>query len=196
MLMKRIVLIIAFAVSFLCRVSAQFTVYEVYSPDKRICFRLNADMLGKLIYKVSVDGKDIIGWSELGYTQASDDVCSPYDLQPTSKTPYIVKDVWKPLWGKRSKVQNVYNTWSFSAVSTTGQDDIDVRVYNDGVAFKISTLTNYYEHTKFNFAGDYTAWYYNGERHNIGPEKLSEANGERLPVMIIKAADALLYLII
>ena len=191
MLMKRIVLIVAFAVSFLCRVSAQFTVYEVYSPDKKICFRLNADMLGKLIYKVSVDGKDIIGWSELGYTQASDDVCSPYDLQPTSKTPYIVKDVWKPLWGKRSKVQNVYNTWSFSAVSTTGQDDIDVRVYNDGVAFKISTLTNYYEHTKFNFAGDYTAWYYNGERHNIGPEKLSEANGERLPVMIIKAADDL-----
>ena len=47
------------------------------------------------------------------------------------------------------------------------------------------------ELTTFNFAGDYTAWFYNGERHNIGPERLTETDGERLPVMTVKAADDL-----
>ena len=32
---------------------------------------------------------------------------------------------------------------------------------------------------------------YNGERHNIGPERLTETDGERLPVMTVKAADDL-----
>ena len=75
---------------------------------------------------------------------------------------------------------------------------MEVRVYNDGVAFRMkpvramkNEVSDLYEHTDFSFAGDYTAWYYNGERHNIGPEKLSDANGERLPIMIIKAADDL-----
>lgn len=38
-------------------------------------------------------------------------------------------------------------------------------------------------------AGDYTAWFYNGENHNLGPDKLSEIDGTRLPPMTVKAAD-------
>ncbi|HEY0946513.1 MAG TPA: glycoside hydrolase family 97 catalytic domain-containing protein, partial [Opitutaceae bacterium] len=47
--------------------------------------------------------------------------------------------------------------------------------------------------TAFNFAGDYTAWYYNGENHNIGPEKLSAATGQRQPVATLKT-DTGVYL--
>ena len=43
--------------------------------------------------------------------------------------------------------------------------------------------------TQFNFGGDYTAWYYNGEHANIGPEKLSDCNDKRLPVMTVKVDD-------
>ena len=109
--------------------------------------------------------------------------------------------VWKPLWGKRSEVKDVYNSRTFqisTASSPAGIFTMEVRVYNDGVAFRMkpvramkNEVSDLYEHTDFSFAGDYTAWYYNGERHNIGPEKLSDANGERLPIMIIKAADDL-----
>jgi alpha-glucosidase len=109
--------------------------------------------------------------------------------------------VWKPLWGKRSEVKDVYNSRTFQVATASTPAVIftmEVRVYNDGVAFRMKPVrtmkdevSDLYEHTDFSFAGDYTAWYYNGERHNIGPEKLSDANGERLPIMIIKAADDL-----
>ena len=196
--MKRVLLIALFAVSFLCRAGAQSeyymtdtTVYEINSPDKRISFSLKVIFNESPLYKVTVDGKDVIGWSKLGLTQSADEELKNGEIHPTTKKVNSAKKVWKPLWGKRSVVKDEYNWQSFSIGSHGGMDNYDVRVYNEGVAFRMSSLTNYYEHTEFNFAGDYTAWYYNGERHNIGPEKLSDADGERLPIMIAKAADDL-----
>ena len=187
-----------FAVSFLCQAGAQSeyymtdtTVYEINSPDKRISFSLKVIFNESPLYKVTVDGRDVIGWSKLGLTQSADEELKNWEIHPTTKKVNSAKKVWKPLWGKRSVVKDEYNWQSFSIGSHGGMDNYDVRVYNEGVAFRMSSLTNYYEHTEFNFAGDYTAWYYNGERHNIGPEKLSDADGERLPIMIAKAADDL-----
>ena len=190
--MKRILLLAAFAVStFLCRISAQSQIFEVKSPDKKIGFSVMYNFDNNAVYKISVNGKDVIGWSPLGMTQTADDVCKVSEIHPITKKVYMHKGVWKPLWGKRTAVRDEYNWRSFALISATGLDNLDVRVYNEGVAFRLTSLTNYYEHTNFNFAADYTAWYYNGERHNIGPEKLSDADGERLPLMTIKAADDL-----
>ena len=190
--MKRILLLAAFAVSTsLCRISAQSQIFEVKSPDKKISFSVMYNFDNNAVYKISVNGKDVIGWSPIGMTQSADDACKVSEIHPITKKVYKHKGVWKPLWGKRKAVRDEYNWRSFALISATGLDNLDVRVYNEGVAFRLTSLTNYYEHTEFDFAGDYTAWYYNGERHNIGPEKLSEANGERLPIMIIKAADNL-----
>ena len=190
--MKRILLLAAFAVSFLCRVSAESKVYEVKSPDKKICFSLKVDNQLNLVYKVSVKGKDVIDWSSMGYTPDAQYRCQAVDIV-TSRKVYKSKGVWTPIWGKRSQVKDEFNFWSGNIPTVSvGFMGVDIRVYNEGVAFRMSTLeNNVYEYTDFNFADDYTAWYYNGERHNIGPEKLSDANGERLPIMIIKAADNL-----
>ncbi|MBR4792982.1 MAG: glycoside hydrolase family 97 catalytic domain-containing protein [Bacteroidaceae bacterium] len=190
--MKRILLLVALAVSFLCRVSAESKVYEVKSPDKKICFSLNLDIHQRLMYKIAVDGKDVVDWSVLGYVNNPNETPFALDINSITKRQQKSKDVWKPLWGKRSEVKDVFNWMSFNIPGNVGFLDLDVRVYNEGVAFRISGLCpTLYEKTEFNFADDYTAWYYNGERHNIGPEKLSDANGERLPLMTIKAADDL-----
>ena len=185
-------LLFAFAVSFLCRVSAESKVYEVKSPDKKICFSLKVDNQLNLVYKVSVQGKDVIDWSSMGYTPDAQYRCQAVDIVTSPKV-YKSKGVWTPIWGKRSQVKDEFNFWSANIPTVSvGFMGVDIRVYNEGVAFRMSTLeNNVYEYTDFNFADDYTAWYYNGERHNIGPEKLSDANGERLPIMIIKAADDL-----
>ena len=190
--MKRILLLVALAVSFLCRVSAGSKVYDVNSPDKKICFSLNLDIHQRLMYKIAVDGKDVVDWSVLGYVNNPNETPFALDINSITKRQQKSKDVWKPLWGKRSEVKDVFNWMSFNIPGNVGFLDLDVRVYNEGVAFRISGLCpTLYEKTEFNFADDYTAWYYNGERHNIGPEKLSDANGERLPLMTIKAADDL-----
>ncbi|MBR6370697.1 MAG: glycoside hydrolase family 97 catalytic domain-containing protein [Bacteroidaceae bacterium] len=189
--MRRIVLLIAFVFSLLCRAGAESIIYEIKSPDKKISFSVMYNFYNNAVYKVSVDGKDVIGWSALGMTQSADDVCKVTDIHPITKKVYKHKGVWKPLWGKRTVVRDEYNWRSFALISATGVDNLDVRVYDEGVAFRLTSLTNYYEHTNFNFADDYTAWFYNGERHNIGPENLSDTGGERLPLMTIKAADDL-----
>ena len=198
--MKRILLLSVLAFSFLCGISAQDEVYEVKSPDNRICMSLTkGEWDFALVYRITVDGGNVVDWSNVGYTHSTGNVCDVASILPLSRETAPVKEVWKPLWGKRKVVEDVYNTQTFQ-IAGASRDmpvfNLEVRVYNDGVAFRVIPLRGsirnespvYYEHTDFRFAGDYTAWYYNGERHNIGPEKLSDANGERLPIMIAKAA--------
>jgi alpha-glucosidase len=69
---------------------------------------------------------------------------------------------------------------------------LTARAYDDGIAFRYELPPGFAgtnEQTAFNFAGDFTAWFYNGERHNLGPEKLSASEGRRQPVMTVKAGD-------
>ena len=215
--MKRILLLAAFAVSFLCQISAQSDIYEVKSPDKEINFSVKIDSGKNLLYRISVRGNVVVDWSETGFI--IDDMEDQYtELTPISRSrlfkdkPKKINYKWTPIWGKRSVVKGSYSTKEFTCRSQkTTYTSLEVRVYNEGVAFRcaphIYTASylptylkqvesgmfpeKYREQTEFNFADDYTAWYYNGERHNIGPEKLSDANGERLPIMVIKAADDL-----
>ena len=199
--MKRILLLAAFAVSFLCQISAQSQVYELKSPDGRVSFSFTGVIGTDLRYSISVDGRIVINWSRMGITHSDDNFFDIATIMPLQDEPVKIKEVWRPLWGKRSVVKDVYNSQSFQIAGASVQTGIlvlDVRVYDDGVAFRMRPQrmtknegSNLYEHTEFNFAGDFTAWYYNGERHNVGPELLSDANGERLPVMTIKAADDL-----
>ena len=193
--MKRILLLAVFAVSFLCRVSAESKVYEVKSPDKKISFSFKVDDNQQIIYKVAVKGNNVIDWSETGFSYGLEEApVKVAQIHMKTKKPQKHKGEYRPVWGKRSVVKDVYNSWM--AVLNTESEKMEcfeVRVYNDGIAFNNSFIDldepSCYEHTEFNFAADYTAWYYNGERHNIGPEKLSDASGERLPLMTIKAAD-------
>ena len=193
--MKRIFLLAVCAVSFLCKISAQSQVYEIKSPDKKICFSFKVDDDRKPVYKISVKGNSVIDWSETGYSDTQDGTADRIQaLMPKSKKPLKIKEEWRPIWGKRQVVKDICTSWTIDLKTVNGGVmTLDILVYNDGVAFRNSWLSQQtgYEHTNFNFADDYTAWYYNGERHNIGPEKLSDANGERLPLMTIKAADDL-----
>ena len=206
--MKRILLLFAFVVSFLCRVSAESNVYEVKSPDKQISLQIRS-VSTSLEYSVSVAGETVIDWSDFGFVFG--ELESSFQIKtPLNKfKPGLTKKNWTPLWGKRYSVQDLYCSCVIPvSVNNTGnatlEYEIEARVYNNGVAFRFDaglyptdifvedyTFPVLTECTEFNFAGDYTAWYYNGERHNIGPEKLSDANGERLPIMIIKADDDL-----
>jgi len=109
-----------------------------------------------------------------------------------------VTSEWKPVWGKRALVPEKYNEFILdfkrTDISRLHLLRLEVRAYNDGLAFRYSIPSDEKnaaiaaaELTKYNFAGDYTAWFYNGENANIGPEKLSETNGKRFPVMTIMA---------
>ena len=89
--------------------------------------------------------------------------------------------------GKAGCGRRSFNELVIDLLNPAGQPQrmqLVVRGYNDGFAFcyKIpegegERVNVQSELTGYNFAGDYTAWFYNGENHNIGPEKLTETDG-------------------
>lgn len=162
---------------------------EVKSPDRSIILSVDIDAEGRIVYSLSKDKETVIDWSGTGFTAGTGSVPNATRLVAGKKV--RVRKEWKPLWGKRSVVQDRYNGRDISVTfADLGEATLQVRVYDDGAAFRFTNLPagEMTERTAFNFAGDYTAWFYNGERHNIGPERLSESDGERLPVMTVQAA--------
>lgn len=143
------------------------------SPDGKLKLELNEGARGMVALTFEADGRKMLDPSPCGLEKGA--------LTHISRR--SVDTVWKPLWGKRSLVPDRFNEVTLDMKSYT----LVARAYNEGVAFRTLSNANWEEPTRFNFAGDFTAWYYNGERHNLGPEKLSASEGRRMPVMTIQA---------
>ncbi|TPG71856.1 glycoside hydrolase family 97 protein [Hymenobacter nivis] len=151
------------------------------SPDKKLRVQLQYDPAGTITYSFVANAKTLLKDGKLGLKLAA-----------AATAPVVsrrsVATVWKPVWGKRAMVPDQYNELTLNLKAYK----ILVRAYNDGIAFRYDYPADQAvkELTTFVFAGNYTAWYYNGENHNIGPEKLADCDSTRLPVMTVKADDA------
>ena len=177
---------------------------SVSSPDGRLKLEFRVAEEGGWAYSLAADSRTLIGPSALGMA-AGTNVSAPgpgWSLASSSR--FVSNSVWKPAWGKRTVVPDRFNELTLNLVGPTSAPlrslQVVARAYDDGVAFRyvipasesggvIATR----ELTRYQFAEDYTAWFYNGEHHNLGPERLSECSGTRLPVMTIKV-DANCYL--
>jgi len=170
--------------------------YTLLSPDKNLQLNIMQTTEGDFVYSLMAGGASVIDASPLGYQLDADAFVPSKDWKVVKAEKKKVDTVWKPVWGKRSVVSDQYNELTLMLGSASESFQIVARAYNDGVAFRYvvpegnnNAKTVVAEQTAFRFAGDYTAWYYNGERHNIGPELLTETGAERLPVMTIKAGE-------
>ncbi|TAL06854.1 MAG: glycoside hydrolase family 97 protein, partial [Verrucomicrobia bacterium] len=150
----------------------------VESPDGHLKLTIEVAADGAVTHALAVDGKPLISPSPVGFAGG----------RFAGVTRREGNSVWRPVWGKRSVVPDRCR----EATLNLGSYQLQARAYDDGVAFRYvfpGQKPTGAEATAFNFAGDYTAWYYNGENHNLGPEKLSSANGKRLPVVTLKTDD-------
>lgn len=169
--------------------------YDVKSPNGKIQLSISKANSGDMTYQLSVDGKKVIAPSRLGFETDGGEILPSKGWKIKDITRDKVNSIWKPIWGKRSTVPEKYNELTLTFANKNkpaGNLEIIARAYNDGIAFRYvlpQSDETVSEITTFNFADDYTAWYYNEERHNIGPELLTETDGERMPVMTIKADE-------
>lgn len=190
-------------ISCLCLSEAQAQTSKSFllkSPDQHLQLRIEQNANGSVTYNFSVDKKQLIKPSLLGFKNGTQRLIPSSDWKIRSQNRKTVNSVWKPVWGKRQTVQDHFNELKLQMAgpeSPTEQLDIEFRAYNDGVAFRYiipkespAQQDLLSEATEFNFAGDFTAWYYNLEKHNLGPELLSAADGDRMPVMTIKAGSS------
>lgn len=174
----------------------------IKSPDENLSITIRLTKDGALTYSFNAFKQPAILNSPMGYSDENSGSVPSAGWAMASSKPRLVDSVWKPVWGKRAAVPDKYSEIKFNL---TGPDaaklqhlQLEVRAYNDGVAFRYSvpaeeknSFAATTESTAYQFAGDYTAWFYNGENANIGPVKLTESDGRRLPVMTIKASDNL-----
>jgi alpha-glucosidase len=158
-----------------CGSSVFAQIVAVESPDGHLKLTIEVAADGAVTHALALDGKPLISPSPVGFAGG----------RFVGVKRRAENTVWKPVWGKRTVVPDRYR----EATLDLGVYQIQARAYDEGVAFRYvfpGQKPTGAEATAFNFAGDYTAWYYNGENHNIGPEKLSEAKGQRRPVVTIK----------
>ncbi|WP_343615672.1 glycoside hydrolase family 97 catalytic domain-containing protein [Flavobacterium sp.] len=175
---KLIIFVVAVQLPAILSAQSKQHLVTVTSPDKKLEVQIQQTSANTIEYNFRADNQVLIKQSKLGLESAN-------TIHWNKVSSSSVKSVWKPIWGKRKNVPDNYN----QIIIDLTLYQIKVRVYNDGMAFRYEGLASERELTEFNFAANYSAWYYNGERHNIGPEKLNEAADIRKPVMVIKAAE-------
>ncbi|MEH3115731.1 glycoside hydrolase family 97 N-terminal domain-containing protein [Pedobacter terrae] len=153
----------------------------IASPNGKLNLNLAYTSVGDLVYSFSANSRMLIKRSKLGLTGLGEGLSAKVSRRS-------VNAVWKPIWGKRKTVPEIYNelTLDYKVYKLV------LRTYDRRYrAFRYIFIREQApeELTQFNFNGDYTAWYYNGERANIGSEKLSDCSDIHLPVMTIKVDD-------
>ncbi|HZK03436.1 MAG TPA: glycoside hydrolase family 97 catalytic domain-containing protein [Bacteroidaceae bacterium] len=192
-LLKLSTLFLLFPFTISMAISGNNKNYSLLSPNKQVESIFSFSPNGNFTYTIQFNGSIVIENSPIGFV-SDKEVIPSAEWKITDIKRNRVKKIWTPIWGKRNIVTDNYSEIEITIASTKASMILEARVYNDGVAFRYKlpdahSMGSLSEITTFRFAGDYTAWYYNGERHNIGPEKLSETASERLPVMTIKASD-------
>lgn len=168
--------------------------YSLLSPDGKLEVRFVRTDKGTFEYKFSMGNKLVIDSSPIGYYMTNGNKIPGNDWIIANHSKRMSKSVWKPVWGKREVVPDVFNELSFELAPQSGSEKTKlsfvVRLYNDGLAFRYEfpekQVDIQSELTGFCFAADYTAWSYNGENANIGPEKLSDIDGIRRPVVLLE----------
>lgn len=175
-------------------------VFTLTSPDGKLELSVQKDSAGIWEYTFAGNKEELIKGSRLGYMSVSQGVI-PSAEWPVSASELCHEGIWKPVWGKRKEVKDHYNELTLTFAAPEGQQGLDTlkivfRAYNDGLAFRYvvpetekQSVEIKQELTQYNFAGDYTSWFYNGEYHNLGPDKLTEVDGNRMPVMTVQAGE-------
>ena len=183
-----------------CSCNSSTTKFQLFSPDGELALSVEKDSVGLYVYSLTDKDEELISASRIGFGGMLQGAIPGADWQVTASASSH-NGVWKPLWGKRAEVKDRYNELILSFQAPKGRVGVDqiqvvFRAYEDGVALRYIVPESAKqredlceEYTQYNFAGDYTAWFYNGELHNLGPDRLSEVEGERQPVMTIQVIE-------
>jgi alpha-glucosidase len=198
--MNKLLATCLFLTVFFFRLSAQ-EIKSLQSPDGQLKLTIQMSEKGDMSYSFGTKNTRLILPSPLGYLLNNHETIPSAGWHIKSSETRSVDRKWQPVWGKRKIVPDQYNALVLNlenaGASALRSFGVEFRACNDGIAFRYLLPTEEKgeamvsaELTAYIFADDFTAWFYNGEYPNIGPEKLSDSNGKRMPVMTIKAGDA------
>ena len=138
------------------------------SPNGSFSIHLWIDDRGQPRYRVHHSKDVVIAASGLGLKLADGDDWTA-DFDSMEADPIQTRNAtWKPLWGERETVRDHYRTVTVSFRRATPEAvlKVEVRAYNEGVAFRYrieniaseSTVRIEKEQTEFHFDDDHNVW--------------------------------------
>ena len=138
------------------------------SPDKKIQLNFGINELSEIFYSVEFEDSVIIRPSLLGF-QIEEESDFGKNLKIISVSEMEVNQTWNPVYGERSEVKDFYNQAQFhlkETVSPEREFKVTFRIYNEGVAFSYTFLTQHgkdsviiqKELTEFNLNKNYNCW--------------------------------------
>lgn len=148
----------------------------IYSPNKERSVVVSAKE-GTLTYSVLYKGEILINPSSLGFqfkfkSDPLKEIFYNNTFEITSYSTDYFHEIWKPIWGTDSLIENIYNETSITIVNHSFPEIklfFYVRAYDDGIAFryhlfddqwnKSDTIFILNELTQFNFASNDSAWF-------------------------------------
>lgn len=190
--MKKIVI---FTFVFFCEISMSQSNFQVIkSPDGKLELNFQLNNHGRPIYSIKYSENNIIKESGLGFRLK--EILNFYDGFVIKDIKLATKDeIWKPVWGQRSKIRNNYNEAKIVLEKKNEENKnyyltITFRLYNDGVGFRYEFLKegelNHFqildELTEFNLGEDMQAFWlpgdYDSQEYRYSRTKLSEIDAE------------------
>lgn len=143
--------------------------FKINSPDKNTRFELVIDEGGNLKYRVLFVKSEFVSWSDLGFT--INGVSAGKNTRITDEKQNSVREEFTWPLGENESIQNHYNEVIYSCLTGNFMFNLDVRVFNNSVAFRYrfpqqsgfekGVISG--EHTSFNFPENLEIYQYQRE---------------------------------
>ncbi len=143
--------------------------FSIDSPEGNTTVNFELDDEGKPYYEVTYMGKSVITPSFLGFElEGAPDMMGNFKVIEHLESTF--DETWEQPWGEEQFVKNHYNELSVLLEEKTAaprQLRVVFRVYDDGLGFRyefpeqehLDSIFINEEHSGFNLAGDFTAWW-------------------------------------
>ncbi|MCD8166503.1 MAG: glycoside hydrolase family 97 N-terminal domain-containing protein [Bacteroides sp.] len=193
--MKNIISLFLFITFIISSTSVGASGIEITSPDHALQARFILTEQGELIWEVDYEGKEVLLPSWLGIAGYQENLLVK-DVLTTS-----ADSVWYPLYGERKVVADRFNGKTIRLARERSNDilAVEVRAYNEGLAFRYffeenpeggAYISIAGENTGFTFPEGTLAWHakYAQAEYNLVPLKNWEAESER-PLTLVLPND-------
>jgi alpha-glucosidase len=139
------------------------------SPDEKIAMDFKLCKIHSPLYSVKFNNQEIISTSSLGLDiKNQNDLLQDFKIINASRNHF--KEIWKPVWGEESEINNEYNELLVELQENKDLKrklNIRFKAFNDGLAFRyeipkqknIQEFIIKAEETYFNFTENHKAWW-------------------------------------
>ncbi len=142
---------------------------NISSPDGLTKMQVGIDNSGNLVYRLSFSGREVIGWSKLGFE--INGVSAGEKTLITGQTKNSVDEKFPWSLGENDTIVNRYNQIDLICQTSAFKFNLVARIFNGSAAFQYrlpafdhgekSVIGR--ENTEFNFADSYTIYQYHHE---------------------------------